>query len=257
MPLLAVDIGNSHTVLGLLDGGDVSADWRVSTDDRRSADEWAVLLRGLLGGAIEEVDGIAVCSTVPAVLHEWREMLPRHFADVPAVVVEPGVRTGIPVLTDNPREVGSDRIVNALAAATEFGGPAIVVDFGGTATTFDVVNGAGQYVGGAISPGLEIALEALGQRGAQLRKVELARPRTVIAKNTVEALQSGMLFGVAAQVEGLVARMIEELGAVSDDVRVIATGYLADLVVDECRCFTDRAPWLTLRGLELVFERNR
>jgi len=257
VPLLAVDIGNSHTVLGLLDGGDVSADWRVSTDDRRSADEWAVLLRGLLGGAIEEVDGIAVCSTVPAVLHEWREMLPRHFADVPAVVVEPGVRTGIPVLTDNPREVGSDRIVNALAAATEFGGPAIVVDFGGTATTFDVVNGAGQYVGGAISPGLEIALEALGQRGAQLRKVELARPRTVIAKNTVEALQSGMLFGVAAQVEGLVARMIEELGAVSDDVRVIATGYLADLVVDECRCFTDRAPWLTLRGLELVFERNR
>jgi len=257
VPLLAVDIGNSHTVLGLLDGGDVSADWRVSTDDRRSADEWAVLLRGLLGGAIEEVDGIAVCSTVPAVLHEWREMLPRHFADVPAVVVEPGVRTGIPVLTDNPREVGSDRIVNALAAATEFGGPAIVVDFGGTATTFDVVNGAGQYVGGAISPGLEIALEALGQRGAQLRKVELARPRTVIAKNTVEALQSGMLFGVAAQVEGLVARMIEELGAVPDDVRVIATGYLADLVVDECGCFTDRAPWLTLRGLELVFERNR
>ena len=159
MSLLAADIGNSHTVLGLLEDGKVSADWRTSTDDRRSADEWAVLLRGLLGDAIEEVDGIAVCSTVPAVLHEWRQMLPRHFPDVPAVVVEPGVRTGIPVLTDNPREVGSDRIINALAAATEYGGPAIVVDFGGTATTFDVVSGQGQYVGGAISPGIELSLE--------------------------------------------------------------------------------------------------
>jgi type III pantothenate kinase len=256
VPLLAADIGNSHTVMGLLDDGVVTADWRISTDDRRSADEWAVLLRGLLGDAMEEVDGIAVCSTVPAVLLEWREMLPRHFPDVPAVVVEPGVRTGIPVLTDNPREVGSDRILNALAAATEYGGPAIVVDFGGTATTFDVVNGQGQYIGGAISPGIELSLEALGRRGAQLRRVELARPRTVIAKNTVEALQSGMVFGVASQVEGIVARMIAELGAAPEDVRVIATGYLAHLVVDECRCLTDVAPWLTLRGLELVFQRN-
>ena len=139
-------------------------------------------------------------------------MLPRHFGHVPAVVVEPGVRTGIPVLTDNPREVGVDRIVNALAALTEFGGPAIVVDFGGTATTFDVVNAKGQYVGGAISPGIEVSLEALGRRGAQLREVELARPRRVIAKNTVEAVQSGMLFGVAAQVDGIVARMVAELG---------------------------------------------
>ena len=256
MPLLAADIGNSHTVLGLLDHGEVTADWRISTDDRRSADEWAVLLRGLLGDAIDDVDGIAVCSTVPAVLHEWREMLPRHFPDVTAVVVEPGVRTGVPILMDNPREVGSDRIINALAAVTEYAGPAIVVDFGGTATTFDVVNGAGQYVGGAIAPGIEISLEALGRRGAQLRKVELARPRSVIAKNTVEALQSGMVFGVAAQVEGIVARMIEELAVDPSDVRVIATGYLAPLVVDECRCFTDSAPWLTLRGLELAFERN-
>jgi type III pantothenate kinase len=256
MLLLAADIGNSHTVLGLLEDGEVSADWRVSTDDRRSADEWAVLLRGLLGDAAEEIDGIAVCSTVPAVLHEWRDMLPRHFPDITAVVVEPGVRTGIPVLVDNPREVGTDRIVNALAAATEYGGPAIVVDFGGTATTFDVVSGKGEYVGGAIAPGIEISLEALGRRGAQLRKVELTRPRTVIAKNTVEALQSGMVFGTAAQVEGIVARMITELDAHPDDVNVIATGYLAPLVVDECACFTHSAPWLTMRGLQLVFGRN-
>ena len=256
MVLLAADIGNSHTVLGLLEDGTVVADWRVATDERRTSDEWAVLLHGLLGSRLDRVDGIAVCATVPSVLHEWRDMLARHFADARAVVVEPGVRTGIPVLTDNPREVGSDRIINALAAATEYGGPAIVVDFGGTATTFDVVSAKGQYVGGAIAPGIEISLEALGARGAQLRKVELVRPRTVIAKNTVEALQSGMLFGVASQVEGIVSRMLAELGGNPADVTVVATGYLAPLVLGECSCFTAHAPWLTLQGLELVFRRN-
>ncbi|GAB3761793.1 type III pantothenate kinase [Nocardioides ginsengisegetis] len=256
MPLLAADIGNSHTVLGLVEDGEVGADWRVATDDRRTSDEWAVLLNGLLGDLRPTVTGVAVCSTVPSVLHEWREMLARHFADVPHVVVEPGVRTGVPVLMDNPREVGSDRIINALAAATKYGGPAIVVDFGGTATTFDVVSTQGQYVGGAIAPGIEISLEALGARGAQLRKVELLRPRSVIAKNTVEALQSGMVFGVASQVEGIVARMTAELGVEAHEMNVIATGYLAPLVFDECRCFTASDPWLTLRGLELVFTRN-
>jgi type III pantothenate kinase len=162
----------------------------------------------------------------------------------------------VPILMDNPKEVGTDRICNALAAATRFGGPCIVVDFGGTATTFDVVNARGAYVGGSIAPGIEISLEALDRRGAQLRKVELARPRSVIAKNTVEALQSGMLFGVAAQVEGIVTRMIEALGATPADVGVIATGYLAPLVVDECRCFTEHAPWLTLQGLEMIYRRN-
>ena len=255
MVLLAADIGNSHTVLGLLADGEVTADWRVATDARRTADEWAVLLRGLLG-ADAEITGIAVCSTVPAVLHEWRDMLVQHFGSVPHVVVEPGVRTGVPVLMDNPREVGSDRIINALAAARTYSGPAIVVDFGGTATTFDVVSEQGQYVGGAIAPGIEISLEALGRRGAQLRKVELQRPRSVIAKNTVEALQSGMVFGVASQVEGIVGRMTAELGVAAQDVRVIATGYLAPLVIGECRCFTDHDPWLTLRGLEMVFARN-
>jgi type III pantothenate kinase len=253
--LLAADIGNSHTVLGLIADGEVSHDWRVATAAHRTADEWAVLIRGLLGDD-PEVDGIAVCATVPTVLHEWRLMLAAHFADVPSVVVEPGVRTGIPVLTDNPREVGTDRIINALAAATTYGGPAIIVDFGGTATTFDVVSRKGQYVGGAIAPGIEISLDALARRGAQLRMVEMARPRSVIAKNTVEALQSGMVFGVASQVEGMVDRMIAEMSEAVTDVHVIATGYLAPLVVDECPCFTEHEPWLTLRGLELVFARN-
>ncbi len=257
MTLLAADIGNSITVLGLMEDDQVVAHWRVSTDERRTADEWAVLVRGLLrdapGGG--SVDGIAVCSTVPAVLHEWREMLTAHFGDARHVVVEPGVRTGVPVLMDNPREVGADRVLNALAAAAHYSGPTIVVDFG-TATTFDVVSDKGQYIGGAIAPGIEISLEALGRRGAQLRKVELLRPRSVIAKNTVEALQSGILFGFASQVEGLVSRMIAELGVEADSVNVVATGYLAGVVYDECSCFTDHAPWLTLHGLALVYRRN-
>jgi type III pantothenate kinase len=257
MTLLCADIGNSHTVIGLLRDGEVLDHWRVATDERRTADEWAVILRGLVGGTEDgdDVEGVSVCATVPSVLHEWREMLSREYGDVPHVLVEPGVRTGVPVLMDNPREVGADRIVNALAAATAYDGPAIVVDFG-TATTFDVINASGAYIGGAISPGIDISLEALGRRGAQLRQVELLRPRSVIAKNTVEALQSGMVFGFASQVDGIVARMIAELGVEPAAVNVIATGGLAPIVIDECTSFTDHQPWLTLKGLELVYRRN-
>lgn len=258
MSLLAVVIGNSHTTLGLLVDREVTAHWRVATDERRTADEWAVLVRALLeqeSRSIAALSGVAVCSTVPSVLHEWRALLSDQFSALDSVIVEPGVRTGIPVLMDNPREVGSDRIVNALAAAAEFEGASIVVDFS-MATTFDVVNPSGQYVGGAIAPGMELSLDALGSRGAQLRKVEIARPRNAIARNTIEALQSGMVFGVAAQVDGMVARMIAELGIRADEVSVIATGHLAPLVVNECSCFTAHEPWLTLRGLARVFERN-
>ena len=256
-PLLCADIGNSHTTIGLLDDGDVVDHWRVATDERRTADEWGVLLKSLLNdspvpGALR---GVSVCATVPAVLHEWREMMTGFFPSVPHVVVEAGVKTGVPVLMDNPREVGSDRIVNALAAAHLYDGPSIVVDLG-TATTFDVVSPRGEYVGGAISPGIEISLEALGRRGAQLRKVELLRPRSVIAKNTIEALQSGVLYGFASQVDGMVARMTAALGLDPGEVNVIATGGLAGIVLDECATITDHQPWLTLFGLELVFTRN-
>jgi type III pantothenate kinase len=183
-------------------------------------------------------------------------MLRTYHGELAQVIVEPGVRTGVPVLMDNPREVGTDRIVNALAASTLYGGPAVVVDFG-TATTFDVVSARGEYVGGAIAPGIDISLEALGRRGAQLRKVELLRPRTVIAKNTVEALQSGVLYGFASAVDGIVARMREELGVGADELTVIATGGLAPLVVEECAVFTEHQPWLTLLGLAMVFDRNQ
>jgi type III pantothenate kinase len=255
MALLAADIGNAHTVLGLVTDGEVGAHWRVSTDPRRTADEWGVLLRGLLGARATQVDGIAVCSTVPSVLNECREMLARHFAHLPHLIVEPGVRTGVAVQVDNPREVGTDRIVNALAAA-QLGSPAIVVDFGSTATTYDILDAQGRYVGGAITPGIEVSLAALSRAGAQLRQVELVRPRSVIGKNTVEALQSGMVFGVASQVEGMVARLTAALDAQPADVAVIATGYLAPLVMSECSCFTLHRPWLTLEGLAMVFARN-
>jgi len=256
--LLCADIGNSHTTLGVVDSGDVVEHWRVATDERRTADEWAVLVNGLLAdtACAGRLHGVAVCATVPSVLHEWRDMLRRYFGALEQVVAEPGVRTGVPIVMDNPREVGSDRILNALAASNLYGGPAIVVDFG-TATTFDVVSARGEYVGGAIAPGIEISLEALGRRGAQLRKVELLRPRSVIAKNTVEALQSGVLYGFASQVDGIVTRMLDELGLRPGEAEVVATGGLAPMVVEECATVTRHEPWLTLLGLELVHLRNR
>jgi type III pantothenate kinase len=256
MTLLCVDVGNSHTVLGLFEGAEITDHWRVGTDDRRTADEWAVVFSGLLGQRVDRIDGIALCSTVPMVLHEMREMLGRHYAGVRSVVIEPGVRTGVPVLMDNPREVGTDRILNALAASALYPGPRIVVDLG-TATTFDVVSAKGEYAGGAIAPGIEISLEALGLKGAQLRRVELMRPRSVVAKNTVEALQSGAVYGFAAQIDGLVTRMIDELGWHRDAVTVIVTGGLAPVALEECRTKLVHEPWLTLIGLRLAFERNQ
>ncbi len=259
MSLLAVDVGNAHTVLGLVDDGVVGATWRVATDERWTADQWTVLLRGLLdgvGATLDDLDGVALGAAVPAVLREWREVLGRHVGGVPHVVVGPGVRTGLPVLTDDPREVGADRIVGAVAAAHRFGGPAVVVGLGGTATTFDVLDAAGRYVGGAIAPGLQVASTALGRAGAQLREVELVRPRTAIARNTVEALRSGLVLGGAALVEGMVARLRAELAAPTTTVAVVATGHLAPVVLTECDCFTAHVPHLALEGLALVFARN-
>ncbi len=256
--LLTIDIGNTQTVLGLFEDDELLHTWRLATYDTRTADELAVLFTSLLGqfrDGLAKVTGVALCSTVPAALHETRLMCTRYYSDVPVVVVEPGVRTGVPILTDNPKEVGSDRIINSLAAATLYGGPAIVVDFG-TATTFDAVTARGEYIGGAIAPGIEISVEALGARGAQLRKVELAKPRSVIGRNTVEALQSGILFGFTGQVDGIVRRMRIELATDPEEVTVIATGGLAPLVLAETELVDEHDPWLTLRGLKLVFDRN-
>lgn len=257
--LLTIDVGNTQTVLGLFEGKEIVEHWRVATDARRTADELAVLLGGLLAQRDvtngSRVTAISLCSTVPSVLHEMREMCERYYGDVPAVVVGPGVRTGVPIQMDNPKEVGSDRIVNALAAVYLYGGPCIVVDFG-TATNFDAVNARGDYIGGALAPGIEISVDALGARGAQLFKVEVARPRSVIGKSTAEALQSGIVYGFAGQVDGIIARMAAELADDPREVTVVATGGLAPQVVDESARIQVHEPWLTLIGLRLVYERN-
>jgi len=258
--LLTIDVGNTNTVLGIFDGDEVADHWRIATVPGRTADELAVILQGLLAQSTllkePEVTGIALCSTVPSVLHEMREMFLRYYGDVPAVIVEPGVKTGVPVRMDNPKEVGSDRIMNTAAAAHLYGGPAVVVDFG-TSTNFDAVSERGEFVGGALAPGIEISVDALSRRAAQLLKVELTRPGRVIGRNTVEALQSGIIFGFAGQIEGIASRMARELApADPDSVTIIATGGLAPLVIDEVGLIDAFEPWLTLIGLRLTFERN-
>ena len=249
--LLTIDVGNTNTVIGCFEREHLVESWRIKTDARATADEIALLLRGLLADEPRPA-GIAACSTVPAVLHELRGVFDRYYSDLPTLIVEPGVKTGVPILYDNPREVGADRIVNALAAHHLYGGPAIVVDFG-TSTNFDVVSERGEFLGGALAPGIEISVDALAARAARLLKVELVRPRSVIGKSTVEALQSGIIYGFAGQIDGLVRRIAAEL-----DVQpvVIATGGLAPLVMDEAETITEHEPDLTLIGLRLVFERN-
>ncbi len=250
--LLAIDVGNTNTVLGLFAGEQLVRDYRVKTDARTTADEYRLTFGGLLRDD-PDISGVALLSTVPAVLREMREMLERYYPDVPHVIIEPGARTGVPVLMDNPKEVGADRIANTLAAHTLYGGPAIVVDFG-TSTNFDVVSEKGEFLGGALAPGVEISLDALVSRAAQLRKVEFVAPRNVIGKNTVEALQSGSLYGFAGQVDGIVARISAELGGTV--TAVIATGGLAPFVIPESRTVTEHRPDLTLQGLRLVYAKN-
>jgi type III pantothenate kinase len=252
--LLAIDIGNTNTVMGVFDGDKLTQSWRIKTDARNTADELALTFRGLL--AEHEVSGVAACSTVPAVLRELRAMLTRYYPDTVTVLVEPGVRTGVSVLTDNPKEVGTDRVCNTAAAHHLVSGPCIVVDFG-TSTNFDVVSAKGEFLGGALAPGIEISLDALAARAAQLRKVELVAPRSPIGKNTVESLQSGILYGFAGQVDGMVRRLSAALApADPDSVHVIATGGLATLVIDHCETVTHYEPELTLLGLRLIYDRN-
>ncbi|GIL30355.1 type III pantothenate kinase [Actinocatenispora comari] len=248
--LLAIDVGNTNTVLATFDGEILTRSWRIKTDSRNTADELALTIRGLLDGA--KITGIAACSTVPAVLHELRLMFAAYYPQVPVVVVEPGVKTGVQLTYNNPREVGTDRVMNTLAAHTLYGGPTVVVDFG-TSTSFDVVSARGEFLGGALAPGVEISADALAARAAQLVKVELTRPPRAVGKNTVEALQSGILYGFAGQVDGIVGRIAAEVGELR---AVVATGGLAPLIVGECRTVTHHEPHLTLIGLRLVHAKN-
>ena len=263
--LLAIDVGNTQTVIGLFGDDEAAArtgaerdlldHWRISTNADRTSDELALLVQEFLGfhgfSFDEDVDGVALCSSVPSITAAVREMTQRYFG-FPALVVEPGVKSGMPILYENPKEVGPDRIADAVGAFDLYGGPTIVVDFG-TATTLEAISAEGEYLGGAILPGVEISLEALFGRAAALRKVELIEPRSVIGKNTVESIQIGALYGFAAQVDGLATRMIQELG----EATVVATGGLASLISPYSDTITETEPWLTLHGLRLIFEKNR
>ena len=252
--LLAIDVGNTETVVGVFRDQELAWRWRMATVPDRTADELALLFGGFLQqqelSFDRNVTGVVLSSVVPSATQALREMVRRYFR-FPPVVVEPGVKTGVPVLTDNPKEVGADRIVNALAAFTGFGGPCVVVDFG-TATTFDCVSERGEYVGGVIAPGLQVAARALFEHTARLPLVELVAPGAAIGKNTVESVQSGLIFGYASLIDGMVERIAKELGHPT----VVATGGLAPAVIDECRTVDHHEPWLTLEGLRLVFEKN-
>lgn len=256
--LLAIDVGNTNTVLGVFNQDKLEQSWRVKTDPRDTSDELWLQYSALVDGF--DITGVAICSTVPAVLREIRKLIEEHYSDVNATIIEPGIKTGVPLLVDNPKEIGADRIVNSLAAHTLYGsrGAAIVVDFG-TSTNLDVVSPKGEFLGGALAPGIEISVDALAARAAQLRKVELIKPKSVIGKNTVEALQSGTIYGFAGQVDGLVNRIIDELADLypdSGEVTVIATGGLAPLVLGISETIEFHEPNLTLIGLRLVHERN-
>jgi type III pantothenate kinase len=253
--LLSVDVGNSQTVIGVFDGETLAHHWRISTEGGRTADEHALIFDGLLAFAdlsfSRNVHGVVVSSVVPQVTAALRLMTEEYF-HFPPVVVEPGVKTGMALRYENPREIGPDRIVNAVAAGRLYGSPAIVVDFG-TSTNFDVVGAGGDFIGGVIAPGVVTSLNALVSRAARLPKVEIARPETVVGRTTVGAMQSGIVFGFAGQVDALVRHIRTEIG---ENALTIATGGLASAILEICETVDEYDEWLTLKGLRLIWEMN-
>jgi type III pantothenate kinase len=257
--LLAVDVGNSNTVIGVYEGAELVEHWRISTEASRTADELALLFQGFMAfqnlSFSRNVHGVVVSSVVPLVTERLVEMTQKYFHFHPTVV-RPGTKTGFAINMDNPREVGADRLVNAIAAHARFGGPGVVVDFG-TSTNFDVYTDEAEFIGGAIAPGVMMSMEALTARGAQLPKFELRTPRNAIGRNTIEAMQSGAVFGFSGQVDRIVEQITSSLveQGIGTPV-VVATGGLASAIVDQCRTIEHHEPWLTLDGLRLIWERN-
>lgn len=253
--LLALDIGNTNITLGLYDGDTPGPRWRLATEHQRMSDEYGIMLISLFqhaGVRVADVHGIVMASVVPPLTGIFQQACERYVGRLP-LVVDAGVKTGVRVKYDDPKGVGADRVVDAAAVQKLYGGPACIVDLG-TGTTFDAISAEGDYLGGAIAPGLGIAAEALFQRTAKLPKVDLIRPPAAIGRNTVHAIQSGLIFGYVGLVEGMVARFRSELGP---NMKVIATGGLASVLAEETRVFDIIAPWLTLDGLKIVWELNR
>jgi type III pantothenate kinase len=254
--LLAIDIGNTNTVLGLFREEQIVQDWRIRTEVNTTLDEYGIIMRSLFaahGLELREVESIIISCVVPPVLNSVERFCKKYFNIVP-LVVGPGVRTGMPIFYDNPKEVGADRIVNAVAAYEVYQTATIVVDFG-TATTFDYISERGEYMGGVISPGIMISCEALFHKASKLPRVEIfARPPSVLAKNTISSMNAGIVYGYAGLVEGIITRMKRE---VNTDVKVVATGGLAPLIASECPIIDAVDDYLTLNGLRIIFDRNR
>ena len=254
--LLAMDIGNTNTVMGLFADQELVHDWRIRTEVDATIDEYGIIIRSLFRASdcpMDEVKHVIISCVVPPVLHAVERFCQKYFSVTP-LVVGPGIRTGMPIFYDNPKEVGADRIVNAVAAYEAFQQAAIVVDFG-TATTFDYISDRGEYMGGVISPGIMISCEALFHKASKLPRVEIfARPSSILAKNTIASMNAGIVFGYAGLVEGIISRMKKEVGA---DLKVVATGGLAPLIASECSVIDLVDDYLTLKGLRIIFERNR
>ena len=253
--LLAIDIGNTNLTMGVFDGKRLKSTWRVSTDQRRLADEYGLLVSSILplkGVKPESITGACLCSVAPTLTPTFEEMCSSYF-NVSPLTVSAGIKTGVRILYDNPRDVGADRIVDAVAALHLYGGPVIVVDFG-TATVFDAISADGEYMGGAIAPGINVSAEALFLSTSQLRRVELTAPKSAIGRNTVASLQSGLLLGHVGLVEGMVARFKREMG---ENAQVVATGGLAGVIAKETKVFDVINPDLTLMGLRIIYENNR
>jgi len=253
--LLCIDIGNTNITLGLYNQETLGPHWRLSTDHGRMPDEFAMQLIGLfnfVGLSPQEVDGVALASVVPPLTGKWVEVC-RNYLHTEPLVITAQTNTGVNILYDDPSAVGADRLIDAVAAHQLYGGPACIVDFG-TATTFDAISVNGDYLGGAITPGIGISMEALFRHAAKLPKVDIARPPTAIGRNTVHAMQSGLLFGYVSLVEGMVARFRAELG---EGMKVIGTGGLASIIAKETTVIEEIAPWLTLDGLRMVYAMNQ
>lgn len=256
--LLAVDVGNTVISLGIYDQKELRAEWHVSADRRKTSDQYGLLFMSLLehqGFQVSDVHAVAISSSVPPLVPTLEWMCQKYFHLKP-LVIGPGVRTGVVIRYDNPREVGPDRIVIAAAAFEKYGGPAVVVDFG-TATIFDAISAEGEYLGGIIAPGVAISVEALFQHAAKLPRIELVKPPSVLARNTVHSMQSGVIFGFAGQVDALVERLVEQLGGPEAGVKVVATGDMAEVLASETRSIQAVDPYLSLEGLRIIYERQR